>query len=101
MMRKLATSLRRSRPRAFNNLWPMTMGICDLMDWQSHADRSRFLARKGKKTKKSRSPTQLRSSARRIGVKCCKSGAYMKRKRIRYTCDLLLAEPFTHRPRKL
>src|SRR5580704_5246165 len=71
------------------------------MDWQSHAGRSRYLARKEKETKRLRSLTRLKSLVRRTKVRCCKSAACLRRKRIRYMFGLLLAGPFTHCPRRL
>src|SRR5205814_10429629 len=74
----------------------MITGTCDLMGWQNHAGRSRYLDRKGKKTKKLRLLTRARSSARRTKVKRCKSAAYRRRKTTRFMSDLLRAGHYTH-----
>jgi len=60
-----------------------------------------LFSQEGKRTKRLRSLTRLKSLARRTKVNCCKSAACLRRKRSRYMSDLLLAGPFTHCPRRL
>jgi len=60
-----------------------------------------LFGQEGKETKRLRSLTRLKSLARRTKVKCCKSAACLRRKRIRYMSGSLLAGPFTLCPRRL
>src|SRR5437764_11059276 len=65
--------------------------------WRSHVDRSRYSARKRRKTRRLRSADRSRYLARRTRVRCCRSAPYRKKKKIKFMCGSHRVGSYTRR----